>query len=210
MLMFFWEIWHFQNRFHKKNLQMPASAISCYWKMFRPKDIFKKISHSIWYSVTCAPRDKCITMVAAPPPNFRGGGLKISDHNNWGRDLSKKLNLGGEPMNPNDVMVVVLKTILLCWLGFRFIYIVCVTTTNMLVFWSASLSCLPVCQSNFNGWFRSQGKYRATLEFKSSGCAVTNNVIYDWSLSLSVSVKFTYCAPPPPFCRVGGWASNHI
>ena len=27
-------------------------------------------------------------------------------------------------MNPNDVMVVVLKDILLCWLGFRFIYIV--------------------------------------------------------------------------------------
>ena len=34
---------------------------------------------------------------------------------------------------------------------------------------------LPVCQSNFNGWFRSLGKYRATLEFKSSGCAVSNN-----------------------------------
>ena len=31
--------------------------------------------------------------------------------------------LGG-PMNPNDAMVVVLKDILLCLLGFRFIYIV--------------------------------------------------------------------------------------
>ena len=31
--------------------------------------------------------------------------------------------------------------------------------------------------------------YRATLEFKSSGCAVSNNLIYDSSLSLSVSVK---------------------
>ena len=73
-------------------------------------------------------------MVAALP-NFRGGDLKISDQNNWG-DLSKKLNLGGGakfkggpkilggPMNPNDVMVVVLKDILLCLLGFRFIYIV--------------------------------------------------------------------------------------
>ena len=30
---------------------------------------------------------------------------------------------------------------------------------------------------------------RATLEFKSSGCAVSNNLIYDSSLSLSVSVK---------------------
>ena len=69
------------------------------------------------------------------PPNFRGD-LKISDQNNWGEgDLSKKLNLGGakfkggpkilgRPMNPNDVMVVVLKDILLCLLGFRFIYIV--------------------------------------------------------------------------------------
>ena len=34
--------------------------------------------------------------------------------------------LGG-PMNPNDVMVVVLKDTLLCWLGFRFIYIVYVS-----------------------------------------------------------------------------------
>ena len=60
-------------------------------------------------------------MVAAPP--ILRGNLKISDQNNWG-DLSKKLNLGGakfkggpkilgRPMNPNDVMVVVLKDILL-------------------------------------------------------------------------------------------------
>ena len=74
----------------------------------------------------------------------------------------------------------------------------CVSTTNILVLWSACLSCLPVCQSNFNGWFRSQGKYRATLEFKSSRCAVSNNLIYDSSLSLSVSVKVTQCAPPKP------------
>ena len=32
-------------------------------------------------------------MVAAPPPII-GGDLKISDQNNWGGDLSKKLNLG--------------------------------------------------------------------------------------------------------------------
>ena len=31
--------------------------------------------------------------------------------------------------------------------------------------------------------------YRATLEFKSSGCAVSNNLNYDSSPSLSVSVK---------------------
>ena len=65
------------------------------------------------------------------------------------------------------------------------------TTNNMLVFWSACLCCLPVYQSNFNEGFRLQGKYRATLEFKSSGCAVSNNLIYDSSLSLSVSVKVT-------------------
>ena len=28
--------------------RMPASAISCHWKMFRPKYIFQKISHSIF------------------------------------------------------------------------------------------------------------------------------------------------------------------
>ena len=57
--------------------------------------------------------------------------------------------------------------------------------------------CLLVCPSLLSAclsvklqWMiRSQGKYRATLEFKSSGCAVSNNLIYDSSLSLSVSVK---------------------
>ena len=49
--------------------------------------------------------------------------------NNWGGPEQKikfwgELNLRGGPMNPNDVMIVVLKDILLCWLGFRFIYIV--------------------------------------------------------------------------------------
>ena len=55
-------------------------------------------------------------------PNF-WGDLKMSDQNNWG-DLSKKLNLGEGAMNPNDALVVMLKDILLCLLGFRFIYIV--------------------------------------------------------------------------------------
>ena len=64
-----------------------------------------------------------------PPSNFRGV-LKLSDQNNWGRNLSKKINLRGDlnffggAMNPNDAMVVVLKDILLCFLGSRFIYIV--------------------------------------------------------------------------------------
>ena len=47
----------------------------------------------------------------------------MSDQNNWG-DLSKKLNLGEGAMNPNDALVVMLKDILLCLFGFRFIYIV--------------------------------------------------------------------------------------
>ena len=81
-------------------------------------------------------------MVAAPPPpsppkkkkKFMED-LKISDQNNW-RGPEQKIRFGGGakfkwgpkilggPMNPNDAMVVVLKDILLCLLGFRFIYIV--------------------------------------------------------------------------------------
>ena len=69
-------------------------------------------------------------MVAAPP-NFRGD-LKFSDQNNWGvggpeqkiKFGGGELNFRGGPMNPNDIMVDVLKDVLLCWLGFRFIYIV--------------------------------------------------------------------------------------
>ena len=64
-------------------------------------------------------------MVAATPPNFRGGDLKISGQNNWGGPeqknkfwgelkLRRNLKFQGRPMNPNDVMVVVLKDILLC------------------------------------------------------------------------------------------------
>ena len=125
-------------------------------------------------------------------------------------------------MNPNDAMVVVLKDILLCWLGFRFIYIVwiswyyiryfkCVTTTNMLVFLSACLSCLPVCRSNFNGWFRSQGKHRSTLEFKSSGCAVITLFMTQVSVCQSQSNSQSYKVAPP-FLQGGGgcWASNQI
>ena len=55
-----------------------------------------------------------------------GGDLKISDHNNWGGGPKQKIKFergakfNGGPkslwgaMNPNDVMVVVLKDILLC------------------------------------------------------------------------------------------------
>ena len=38
-------LWNFQSSFHEKNPRMPASAISCYWKTFRPKYIFQKTSH---------------------------------------------------------------------------------------------------------------------------------------------------------------------
>ena len=48
------------------------------------------------------------------------------------------------------------------------------------------LVCLSVSQTSMDD--SGQGKYRATLEFKSSGCAVSNNFNYDSSLSLSVSV----------------------
>ena len=57
-----------------------------------------------------------------------GGDLKISDQNNWGDgepEQKTKFRGGakfkGGPMKPNDAMVVVLKDILLCLLGFRFI-----------------------------------------------------------------------------------------
>ena len=50
------------------------------------------------------------------------------------------------------------------------------------------LSLLSACLSIKLQWMiQSQGKYRATLEFKSSGCAVSNNLNYDSSLSLPVS-----------------------
>ena len=50
---------------------------------------------------------------------------------------------------------------------------------------------MPVCKSNLSGWFRSQGKYRATFEFKSSECAVSNNLIYDSNLKF-VSFSQSY------------------
>ena len=126
---------------------------------------------------------KFCTHLVAPPPLIWGS---------WGG--------GGEVptmMNPNDVMVLVLKDIISCLLGFRFIYIVyisCHYTTSYISEVLLPPTCLSfglpvslVCLSV--RCFRSQGKYRATLEFKSSGYAVSNNLIYDSSLSLSVSVK---------------------
>ena len=41
-------LWKFQNKFHKKLPRMSASAISCCWKMFQPKDIFFKISFDLY------------------------------------------------------------------------------------------------------------------------------------------------------------------
>ena len=53
------------------------------------------------------------------------------------------------------------------------------------------LSLLPACLSVKLQWMiQVKEKYRrTTLEFKSSGCAVSNNLIYDSSLSLPVKVK---------------------
>ena len=50
----------------------------------------------------------------------------------------------------------------------------------------ACLSLLSVIETSMD-----EEEYRATLEFKSSECIVSNNLIYDSSLSLSVSVKVT-------------------
>ena len=96
-------------------------------------------------------------------------------------------------MNPNDVMGIVLKDIILCLLGFRFIYIVYISwyymqdVSNVLLPPTCLSFGLPVCQSNFSGWFRSQGKCRVTLEFKSSGCAVSNNLMTQVSVCQSQS-----------------------
>ena len=132
-------------------------------------------------------------MKIAIPPHWKSHPLfpsNLSPSKSWG--LVKPPPFSEIWLEGAHYVVVVLKDIILCLLGF-IIYMIlyirrfkCFTTTNMLFFWS---TCLPVCQSNFNGWFRSQGKYRATLEFKSSGCAVRNNLIYDLSLNLSFSVK---------------------
>ena len=48
--------------------------------------------------------------------------------------------------------------------------------------------CLSVSQTAMDDPGHTQGKYRVTLEFKSSGYSVSNNLNYDTNLSLSVSV----------------------
>ena len=68
-------------------------------------------------------------MVAAslPPPLILGGPEQKIEYGVWGGGAKFKWGpgiLGGKIMNFNDAMVVVLKDILLCLLGFRFIYIV--------------------------------------------------------------------------------------
>ena len=55
-------------------------------------------------------------------------------------------------------------------------------------------ACLLVCLSLLSAFLSVKLLWmlkvtRETLEFKGSGCAVSNNLIYDSSLSLSVSVK---------------------
>ena len=85
----------------------------------------------------------------------------------------------------------------LCWvfwillivkLTFNIVYIL---LSHLFVLLYSIHSCLPVCQSYFNGWFRSQGKYRATLEFKGSGCAV-------------ITQSKLHFVHPPPFLQGGG------
>ena len=46
---------NFENRFHKKHLQMLASAISCPWKMFRPNFFFpKNVSFNFVFNGICS------------------------------------------------------------------------------------------------------------------------------------------------------------
>ena len=153
-------------------------------------------------------KEKKELLHGSSPPNFKGD-LKISDQNNCvgGGDLSKKLNLTGEAnfKRAPKILGGVYEPQWChgcCFKGYSFMFVKFWVHIHSLDCWyyiqdvsnvllppTCCLSCLPVCQSNFNGWFRSQGKHRAMLEFKSSGCAVNNNLIYDSSLSLSVSVK---------------------
>ena len=52
------------------------------------------------------------------------------------------------------------------------------------------LSLLPACLSVKLQWMiQVTREYRATLEFKSCWCAVSNNLNFDSSLSLSISDK---------------------
>ena len=73
-----------------------------------------------------------------------------------------------------------------------------------------SPACLSVGQTSMDDSGHKENT--ATLEFKSSGCAVGSNLIYDSSLSLSVSVKQSKLQSCTPFLQGGGgcWASNQI
>ena len=57
-------------------------------------------------------------------------GIKISEQNNCGGGPEQKITFEGDlkyyggSMNPNDAMVAVLKDIILCLLGFRFLWVV--------------------------------------------------------------------------------------
>ena len=64
--------------------------------------------------------------------------------------------------------------------------------------WPVSPACLSVSQTSMD-----DSRHKATLELKSSGCTVSNNFIYDPSLSLSVSVKVTVIVCTSPFLQGG-------
>ena len=59
-------LWNFQNSFHKKHPQIPASVISYCWKMFCQKILFKK--YLIWFDIQwhVHPGIKCIAGVWRP------------------------------------------------------------------------------------------------------------------------------------------------
>ena len=128
-------------------------------------------------------------------------------------------------MNPNDVMVVVLKDILLCWLGFMLIYIVYISwyyiydvsdvllPPKCLSFGqSVSPACLSVNQTSVND----SGHYGKAGQLLNSRVLSVLKVITLFMTQVSVcqSQSKLHSVHPLPFYRVregeGGRASNQI
>ena len=121
-------------------------------------------------------------------PEKNPGGLNLH-----GSSSPMAISLGGA-MNPNDATVIVLKDILLCLFGLRFIYIVYICwytaiykTLQMCYYHQQQHACLllglpvyPVCLSVKLQWMIQVTKEIQgnswIQEFKSSGCAVSNNL----------------------------------
>ena len=128
-------------------------------------------------------------------------------------------------MNPNDVMLVVLKDIPLSWLGFRFIYIVYISwhyiqdVSNVLLpptclYFGLPVSpaCLSVSQTLKDdlGHKGNTGQLFSG-QFMRLGFAVSNNLVWLNSQFFSLSQSYIVYTPPPTPLSAGGgwgWASN--